>query len=99
MSHSHGDLTSTEGAPARGLAGSSVHLADRLLEIAGGTGQRVLELVDPVAEVLELGLEREDLAHPDEADAFVGELLDPLEQRRCRGRSSAGSGRTCGSAR
>ena len=40
-----------------------------------------VELGDPVADLLELGLELEDLADPDQADALVGELLDALEQR------------------
>src|SRR4051812_5572866 len=58
-----------------------MHVVDGLFELFGRARERTLELADAVAEVVELRLQAEDLAHPNQADTLVRELLDPLEHR------------------
>src|SRR4051794_37443012 len=60
---------------------AAVHVADgNLVGLVRG-GERGVERRDPLPQLVELGLEVEDLAHPGEAHAVGGELLDAAEER------------------
>src|SRR4029079_19047838 len=59
----------------------AVGLVDGRDQLFVGPVERLLELADPRLGARDLFLEVDDLAHSDQAHAFVGELLDAAQQR------------------